>query len=80
MIAARGREMSDTPPSVDRAHIGRALQRLTTEVATLRDDVNVMVAIVRRIDNNQDRMLNELRAMHRQHERVADRARQLEEK
>jgi hypothetical protein len=56
------------------------LQPLTTEVATLRDDVNVMAAIVRRIDNNQDRMLDELRAMHRQHERVADRVRQLEEK
>jgi hypothetical protein len=65
MIAARGREMSDTPETVDLAYIGRALQRLTTEVAALRDDVNVMAAIVRRIDNNQDRMLDELRAMHR---------------
>jgi len=40
----------------------------------------MMAAIVRRIDNNQDRMLDELRAMHRQHERLADRVRQLEEK
>ena len=62
------------------AYIGHALQPLTTEVATLRDDVNVIVAIVRRIDNNQDRMLDGLREMHRQHESLADRVRQLEEK
>jgi len=72
--------MSDTPESVGPAYIGDALQRPTTEVATLRDDVNVMAAIGRRIDNNQDRMLDELRAMHRQHERMANRVRQLEEK
>lgn len=71
--------MSDTPGTVNLTYTGRPLQRLTTEVATLRDDVNVMAAIVRRIDNNQDRMLDELRAMHRQHEKVANRVRQLEE-
>jgi hypothetical protein len=62
--------MSDAPETVDLAYIGHALPRLTTEVATLRDGVNVMAAIVRRIDNNQDRMLDELRAMYRQHERM----------
>ena len=46
MIRARGHEMSDTPESVGPAYIGDALQRPTTEVATLRDDVNVMAAIV----------------------------------
>ncbi len=71
--------MSDTPETVDLAYIGHTLQRLTTEIATLYD-VNVMAAIVRRIDNNQDRMPDELRAMHRQHQTVADRVRQLEEK
>jgi hypothetical protein len=72
--------VSDTPENVDLAFVGRALQWLTTEVATLRDDVNVLAAIVRRIDNNQDRMLEELRAMHRQYDRMANRVRQLEDR
>ena len=56
--------MSDNPsePSVDLGFIGQALQRLTTEVASLRDDMHVLVAIVQRLDNSQGRMLEELRA------------------
>ena len=54
----------DAEQPVDMAFIGRSLRRLLVEVATLHDDVNVLAAIVRRIDNNQDRQLEELRAMH----------------
>ena len=73
--------MSDTPtePMVDLAYIGRALQRLTTEVASLRDDMHVLTAIVQRLDNSQGRMLEELRAMHSQYSRLNNRVRQLEE-
>ncbi|HEX2151024.1 MAG TPA: hypothetical protein VHG31_03375 [Stellaceae bacterium] len=73
--------MSDTPsePAIDLAHIGRALQRLTTEVASLRDDMHVLTAIVQRLDNSQGRMLEELRAMHSQYSRLSNRVRQLEE-
>jgi hypothetical protein len=53
-------------PVVDPAYLGRALQRLTAEVASLRDDMHVLTAIVQRIDNSQGRMLEELRAMHRE--------------
>jgi hypothetical protein len=56
-------------PVVDLAYIGRAVQRLTAEVATLRDDMHVLTAIVQRLDNSQGRMLEELRAMHRQQSR-----------
>ena len=51
--------MSDTPsePVVDLAFVGRALQRLTSEVASLRDDMHVLTAIVQRLDNSQGRML-----------------------
>ena len=73
--------MSDerSEPVVDLAFIGRALQRLTAEVASLRDDMHVLTAIVQRLDNSQGRMLEELRVMHRQQSRFGERLRQLEE-
>lgn len=73
--------MSDTAsePAIDLAYIGRALQRLTTEVASLRDDMQVLTAIVLRLDNSQGRMLEELRAMHSPYSRLNNRVRQLEE-
>jgi hypothetical protein len=51
---------------VDLAYIGRALQRLTAEVAGMRDDMHVLTAIVHRLDNSLGRMLEELRATHMQ--------------
>jgi hypothetical protein len=66
-------------PVVDLAYVGRALQRLTVEVASLRDDMHVLTAIVQRLDNSQGRMLEELRAMHRQQSRFGERLRRLEE-
>jgi hypothetical protein len=73
--------LSDTPsePAIDLAYVGQALQRLTTEVASLRDDTHVLTAIVQRLDNSQGRMLEELRAMHSQYSRLSNRVRQLEE-
>jgi phage-related tail protein len=73
--------LSDTPsePIIDLAYIGRALQRLTSEVASLRDNMQVLTAIVLRLDNSQGRMLEELRAMHSQYSRLNNRVRQLEE-
>ena len=73
--------MSDNPtePTIDLGFIGQALPRLTTEVASLRDDMHVLTAIVMRLDNSQGRMLEELRGMHRQYSRVSERVRQLEE-
>ena len=56
--------MSDTPnePTIDFACIGRTLQPLTGEVASLRDDMHVLAAIVQRLDNSQRRMIEEVRA------------------
>jgi len=73
--------LSDNPsePVIDLGYIGQALQRLTSEVASLRDDMHVLTAIVQRLDNSQGRMLEELRGMHRQYSRLSERVRQLEE-
>jgi hypothetical protein len=72
--------LSDSPsePIIDPGYIGQALQRLTTEVASLRDDMHVLTAIVQRLDNSQGRMLEELRGIHRQYSRSNGRVRQLE--
>ena len=58
--------MSDNPsePTIDLGYIGQTLQRLTTEVASLRGDTHVLTAIVMRLDNSQGRLLDEIRATH----------------
>jgi hypothetical protein len=66
-------------PTVDLGYIGQALQRLTAEVASLRDDMHVLTAIVMRLDNSQGRVLEEVRAMHSQYSRLNNPVRQLEE-
>ena len=79
--------MSDQgEPVVDLAYIGRALRRLTSDVASLRDDMHVVTAIVLRHDHEFERlntklddMLTQLRTMVGQHQRTAERVRQLEE-
>jgi hypothetical protein len=87
--------LSDNPPEpvVDLAYIGRALHRLTTDMAALRDEMRVQTAMIARQDAaivrlassivGQDATLNamleQLRAMVAQHQRTADRVRQLEE-
>ena len=70
--------MSDEPPNVDLAYIGRALDRLTTEVASMRDDMTVLTAITMRLDGSHTALLTELRAMHAQQSRLAKRVRDLE--
>jgi len=63
---------------IDLAYVGRALQRLTDEVASLRDDMQVVTAIVQRLDNSHTRLLTEIRATHSQVTRLGDRVRRLE--
>jgi hypothetical protein len=69
--------MSDEP-LIDLTYIGRALERLTSEVMTLRDDVAVLTAITMRLDGSHTALLTELRAMHSQHSRLANRVTALE--
>ena len=46
---------------IDLAYIGRVLQRLSHEVASLLDHVQVLIAIVHRVDNGRTRLLTEIR-------------------
>ena len=72
--------MSDSPsePPIDLEYIGQAIRRLASEVTSLRDDLHVLTAFVQRLDNSHGRMLEEIRAMHRQHSRLTDRVRRIE--
>lgn len=81
IIPKRGPALSDerSESVVDLACVARVLQRLTAEVASLRDGMRVLTAIVQRLDNAQGRMLEELRAMHQQQSRFGERLLLLEE-
>jgi hypothetical protein len=55
------------------AYIGRALHRLTSEVASLRDDMKVLTAIVLRHEETLIRILEQLTAMVAQNAPIVDR-------
>jgi hypothetical protein len=59
--------------------IAAQLQRVLCEIRILRDDVDVLAAIVCRLDSDQAEMLDELPAMHGQQQRTATRVRALED-
>ena len=60
---------------------------MLSELHILRDDVDVVAATTRRLDNSYERLVSEmpeireeLRTMHAQHQRTAARVRALEER
>ena len=76
--------MSDNPATLD--FIAEQMRRLQADVRILRDDMDVVATMVRRLDHsiarldtNQALMLDELRAMHAQQQRTTARVRALEE-
>ena len=69
----------DQSEPLDPAYIGRALQRLTSDMAALRDEMRVQTAMILRQDGTLNAVLEQLRAMVAQHQRTAERVRQLEE-
>ena len=66
--------------TVDLAYIGRALQWLTTEVASLRDDMKGLTAIVLRHEETLIRVLEQITMMVAQNARVVDRLRAVEDR
>jgi hypothetical protein len=76
--------MSDSPVTLD--FLAAQMRRLQADVRLLRDDMDVVAAMVRRLDHsiarletNQALVLDELRAMHGPQQRTAARVRALEE-
>jgi hypothetical protein len=77
--------MTDEPITLE--FIARQQQRLLDEMGsmreemgTMRDDMQVPTAMVMRLDGTVGLVLTELRAMHVQHQRLANRLRRVEER
>jgi hypothetical protein len=64
---------------VDLAFVGRALQRLTTDVAAMRDEMRVQTAMILRQEATLTAVLEQLRAMVAQQQCTVDRVRALED-
>jgi hypothetical protein len=56
----------------------RQSERILTEIASLRDDMAVLTAMVMRLDGSHAALLQETRATHAQITRMNDRIRRLE--
>jgi hypothetical protein len=76
--------MVDEPITLE--FLARQQQRLLDEMGamrgemgTMRDDMQVLTAMVMRLDGTVGLVLTELRAMHGQHNRLANRVRRLED-
>jgi hypothetical protein len=65
LVDEDGAEMSEREP-VTLKFLTRQQHRMLAELASLRDDVNVLTAIVQRLDNSYSLLLAEIRATHSQ--------------
>ena len=54
----------ETSESADPNFLARQLQRLTVDIASMRDDMQVLTSIVLRQDGTLTALLNETRATH----------------
>ncbi len=69
--------MADEPTTLE--FLARQQQRMLEEMGSMRDDMQVLTAMVMRLGGTVGLVLTELRAMHSQHQRLANRVRRLEE-
>jgi hypothetical protein len=58
--------------------VARQQNQLLAEFRTMKDDMGVMMAIVMRLDGTVSGLINDTRAIHSQHNRLANRVRALE--
>jgi hypothetical protein len=73
----RSDRMSDESP-VGLGLLAHQQRRIITGLGGLRDDMQVLTTIVLRQDGTLTALLDEVRAMHSQHGRLANRVRDLE--
>jgi hypothetical protein len=64
---------------IDLEYLARQQQQILGGLGTMRDDAAVLLAIVMRIDGTVSGLLREVRAMHSQHSRLANRVTALEQ-
>jgi hypothetical protein len=69
--------MSDEP-TIDLTFLARQQEQILNELATMRDDAAVQLAILMRVDGTVSGLVRELRAMHSQQSRLANRVTALE--
>jgi hypothetical protein len=69
--------MSDEP-APDLTLLARQQKQILAELGILRDDMRVMSAILMRVDGTLAGPLQEVRAMHSRHDRLANRVSELE--
>ena len=69
--------MSD---NVDLGLMARQQRQTLEEIRLLRDDMNVLAAVVQRLDGTVQGLVNEVRAEHARYSRIDRRVRALEEK
>ncbi len=65
-------------PTADLGPIARQQRAILAELGGVRDDMSVLTAIELRLDGTMTALLNEARAMHSRHGRLANRVRGLE--
>jgi hypothetical protein len=65
-------------PTIDLAYIAGQQHQVLTELGTMRDDAAVLLAIVMRMDGTLTGLVQEIRATHAQHSRLANRVTALE--
>ena len=70
----------DDDQQINPGLIVRQQKQVLDEIGSMRDDMAVMMAILMRQDATVTTLLPELRAMHSQHGRLANRLRALEER
>ena len=66
-------------PDINLEFLARQMDRVLTEIGSLRDDMPVLTALALRLDATMTGVQQELRATHGQIQRMNDRVRKLED-